>query len=340
MEKAKSRVVIAVFLAFSMLPSLGILVFGESKAAANQQLAPPPRWGAAVLQEAADWLNDHFALRQEMVTAWARINALFRCSVEDQVILGKDGWLFYEPTLADYNGEHLSPEELTRAAARIREIQDAAEAAGMQFLLVIVPNKSTVYPEKMPPWAVYRHGESNLEKLKSGYLDAQGIHYLALETLSTSGQRIPYYRTDSHWTEEGAAQAADAILKALGRESAYADGPFAQEGIHTGDLYEMLYPAAKGAEAKVRYMGPELRYKSLRDDRGGNAITIQTVSERGSGGLYCWRDSFGIALFPYLADSFANAVFSRSQAFDVPDDDYDVLLLEIVERNLPVFLTK
>ncbi len=322
-----STLVIGLFLAVCLLPSLGILVFGQSGAAANEQLAPRPRWGLSVLNETADWLSDRFALRREMVTLWARLNALLGASAEEQVLLGSAGWLYYAPTLPDYTGEHLSDGELGRIAQRLAALQREAEERGARFLFTVAPNKNTLWPDNMPAWAVNRHDEGNLARLLP-LLDACGVNCVDLSALA-----LPYYRTDSHWTAEGAAVAADALLGALGRESRYAEGPFAEDGVHRGDLYEMLYPAARGEEPELVYTGA-LRYESLNDPRGGNAITIRTACEAGRGRLYCWRDSFGIALYPYLADSFAEAVFSRSQSYGVPEGDYDVLLLEIVERNL------
>ena len=127
--------------------------------------------------------------------------------------------------------------------------------------------------------------------------------------------------------------AADAILSALGRTGSYAEGPFAEGDPRPGDLYEMLYPAGTGAEAEILYQ-PGLRFTHLNDPREGNAISIRTEGGS-SGSLYCWRDSFGIALYPYLADAFAQASFSRSDKFRCPEGDYNVLILEIVERSIP-----
>lgn len=328
-----SSLVIGLFLALCLFPGLGIFLLGESQPAANEQLAPRPRWGLSVLNESADWLADHFALRQDLVTLWARLNAAVGTSTEEQVLLGREGWLYYAPTLPDYSGEHLSDEELERIALRLASLQADAEQAGMRFVFTVAPNKNTLYPDAMPSWAKAEHGNGNLSRLQPR-LEAHGIRYVDL-----SGIPMPYYRTDSHWTAEGAAMAADALLAALDRQSSYAAGPFREEGLHRGDLYEMLYPAARGAEPEIVY-AELLQYESLNDTRGGNAITIRTASSEGTGRLYCWRDSFGIALYPYLADSFAEAVFSRSRNYQIPDGEYDVLILEIVERNLPELLAE
>ena len=43
-----------------------------------------------------DYFTDNFALRPDFVTLYAIINkAMFNESVSDQVIIGKEGWLFF-----------------------------------------------------------------------------------------------------------------------------------------------------------------------------------------------------------------------------------------------------
>ena len=42
-----------------------------------------------------------------------------------------------------------------------------------------------------------------------------------------------------------------------------------------------------------------------------------TVHDMGRYPQLCWRDSFGIALYPYLAETFHDAVFSRSATYDL-----------------------
>ena len=110
--------------------------------------------------------------------------------------------------------------------------------------------------------------------------------------------------------------------------------------MHVGDLYQMLYPVGKGRETELVY-APVLKYETESDPRGGSALTIRTASPDGQGSLYCLRDSFGIALYPYLADAFSEAVFSRSADYSpeaFADRQADTVILEIVERNLSSLL--
>ncbi len=334
-KKFFSILYIALALLLCLTPSLGMLVLGESGAAANQVLASRPSlrdrdgaWNARVLNDCADWLADRFALRQELVGLWSALHVrALGSSPQEQVLLGSEGWLYYAPTLPDYCGQALSEPELEAVALRLAGLQAEAESRGARFLLVVAPNKNSLYPGHMPAAYPENHAGSSWEKLRP-LLDREGVAYVDLFSLP-----LPYYRTDTHWTAEGAAQAADAVLAALGRESAYAAGPFAPGALRSGDLYEMLYPAGSGAETELLYV-PALGFTHLNDPREGNAIRILTEGGA-AGSLFCWRDSFGISLYPYLADAFAEACFSRSTDYDLPEGSYDVVILEIVERSLP-----
>ena len=333
-----SKLYIALALLLLLAPFFGMWLLQPAQAAANQILSAPPQlrnrdggWNLQVLNDSADYLADHFGLRQELVGLWSGLNAkLLASSAEDQVLLGREGWLYYAPTLPDYTGQSLTDQELEAIARHLAQIQAEAESRGAVFLFTVAPNKNNLYPEYMPAAYPSRHGEGNLERLLP-WLEAYGVRYVDLFPLE-----LPYYRTDSHWTAEGAARAADALLAALGRESAYAAAPFSEGAPRRGDLYEMLYPAREGAEPEILY-GGALRFTHLNDPKDGNAITIRTQGGE-TGRLYCWRDSFGIALYPYLADAFAEADFSRSTDYALPEGSYDAVILEIAERNLPNLL--
>lgn len=336
MKQLWSKLYIALCLLLLLAPFLGMWILGPAQAAANQVLSSAPSlrdgdgsWNSRFLNDSADYLADHFALRQQLVGLWSRLNAgLLASSTADQVILGRDGWLYYAPTLPDYTGQSLRDEELESIAWHLSRIQAEVESRGALFLFTVAPNKNSLYPQSMPAVYPNRHEEGSLVRLQP-YLEQYGVHTVDLFSLP-----MPYYRTDTHWTAEGAALAADRLLSALGRESSFASGPFAPAAEQSpGDLYEMLYPGSPAGEERIAYAGP-LGFSPENDPRGGNAIRIRTSGE-GRGRLFCWRDSFGIALYPYLASAFREAEFSRSTDYSLPEGAYDVVILELVERNLP-----
>jgi len=337
---------LAAVLVMCLVPSLGMLLLGPSDAAANEVLTRPPTLRAAdghfnwaVLSDTADYIADRFALRQQYVTVWAKLNALLGTSAEEKVLLGSDGWLYYNDTRADYMGQGLTDEELAMAAENLALMQEYVESRGGQFLFTIAPNKNSLYPEQMPDFIPHHPDTSNAARFPE-FLDAAGVTYSDLFVPFRGEEQVLYYATDSHWNDRGAALAADTLLGALGRSSAYFQDDFSQTGAHTGDLYAMLYPAGRETEPAPVY-GGMLDYTTDADPNGGDAITIRSHSP-GTGALLCFRDSFGIALYPYLADAYGEALFSRQAAYDLTQIDVlqaDTVLIELVERNLQQLVT-
>lgn len=345
MKKAK-LIFISIFIVLCLIPSVGMLIFGEAQPAANEVLAGRPsvttrsgELNLSLLSDVSDYIADRFAFRQELATAWAGVNAkLLGTSVEEQVILGSDGWLYFSDTLPDYTGQGMSDTELRYLANDLALMQEYIESQGKHFIFTVAPNKNSIYSEHMPEYIENRHSESNAARV-GAYLDAAGVNYLDLFDILGNEENL-YYKTDTHWNSRGAALAADGLLNMLDRGGDYSTASFAMSEEHRGDLYEMLYPAGRATETATVY-GGEFSYVCESDPNGGNAITIKTSCDGGSGGLMCWRDSFGIALYPYLAQSFVAATFSRSADYNLTlADSADTVIIELVERNLSNILSR
>ena len=343
MKKTLSLLFAALFLALCLIPSLGLLITGGSGAAANQVLASKPvllksdgSLNTAWLEDLSRYVNDRFSLRQEAVTLWARLNAgLLHSSVTDQVILGRFDLLYYAPTVPDYTRSNpMTERELWCAARRLWLLQEYAEAQGGQFLFTVAPNKNQLYPEGMPTLAV-ADGPTNTEALYRK-LDEMGIAHLDLHAIFRAADpELLYFNTDSHWDSRGAALAADAILHALRRESAYFSGSFTS-GTHKGDLYEMLYPTGTETEPDPVY-APGFGFEA--SSANPDSISISTKSAAGEGTLLMYRDSFGRSLYPYLAEAYGEAFFSRKNDYDPTAlQPGGALVIELVERNLRYLL--
>lgn len=345
MKRFWTAVYIALFFCILLFPLLGLAVFGEAQPGANEILAFRPRLierngglNTEFLSDLSDYIADRFALRQECVTAWAWLNAaLLHTSVEDQVILGSDGWLYYAETVDDYMGQGLTDKQLAAAARNLALMQEYVLSQGADFAFTLAPNKNSLYPEHMP--AACPAGDGSNGSRLPALLAEEGVHYVDLFSAFQAREETLYYKTDSHWTARGAALAADTLLAALGRESTFFSGSFPLPEEHAGDLYQMLYPTGKRTEADS---APALTGHTVEGDPNhGDAITIRSRS--GSpGSLLCYRDSFGAALYPYLAEAFGSALFSRQADYDltrIASQEADTVILELVERNIPWLLS-
>ena len=89
----------------------------------NEQLASFPElrkedgsFNTGILNEFSDYFADHFGLRHEMITLNDQLTGTVLKTLDSSsVLLGKDDWLFYKSTLADYTGaEPLQPGRVMR----------------------------------------------------------------------------------------------------------------------------------------------------------------------------------------------------------------------------------
>lgn len=332
MKKRTSLFIIVCLLLLAILP-VGTLVFGPSEAGANEILAAAPKFtkegrlNDLAFRQAANWFDDHVFLRQELITLNAKAQAALGASANEQIVLGKDGWLYYASSLTS----SLTDGELKAIAGNLTLIQEYCNQNGIDFQFLCAPNKSTVYPQFLKSPC----GESRLPRLLA-MLEEAGVSAPNLMNFLAEQPEVIYFAHDSHWNSKGAALAADAILG----ESRYFSDPFTQREAHTGDLYQMLYPAGVDTETNPVF-GGTLSYQ-FREGSGRqpDSITIRTESS-GEGSLLMYRDSFGNSLYPYLASYFGKATFSRAASYDLTltqEEKPDTIILELVERNLSCLL--
>ncbi len=338
----KKKVLHTLFVAFicvlCLSLSVGILFAGPSQSGANERLSDFPSLKAKegeinreYLEQVSGWIEDHFLLRQEWISLHNWISAkLFGTSGNDGVILGTDGWLYYSDTLADYTGtDPMRDRELFGAERNLQLMAEYCRENDRKFLFVIAPNKNSLYGGNMP---YYGHvGENTNAQRLLQQLEAAGVQTVDLFEQFRRQEEVLYFEHDSHWNTRGAALGADLIVAGFGLECDYYGGDFSQKTPHTGDLFEMLYPVFADREQDYVY-GGNLEYSFTTSATRPDAIVLSTESS-GQGTLLAYRDSFGNLLFPFLADTFASARFSRAAAYDLTYES-EYVLIELVERNL------
>lgn len=262
MKKGLYAIFTAAVLLLSVTLAAGIAIAGPASAGANEILAPQPKvldregkLNDGFLGEAAAWFDDHFFLRQEFISLNNWLSAkLFGVSEAKNVTLGRDGWLYYTPALADYTGTAaMSDGELRDAARNLELMAEFCREEGREFLFAIAPNKSSLYPEHLKGLEP-GGGETNAQRLFA-LLEEKQVPYCDLFRLFREQEETLYFAHDSHWNSRGAALAADGINKAFGRESDYFSGGFTP-ALHSGDLYEMLYPGFSDGETDMVYSSP------------------------------------------------------------------------------------
>ena len=352
MSKKFAKIYLVIAMAVLLIPFVGMTVAKTNWTTENKPLSEFPAFieegkvNVDFLEECGTYFEDHFALRPHMVNlnAWIQDTFLNQAAT-DQVILGEDGWMYYEGAMDDYRNENqMSTRGLNNAVHNLRIMQSYVKSKGSEFLVMIVPNKSTLYKEYMPSYQWEGQGDGNLEKIQP-MLEKAGIPYVNLLDTFKAEEEVLYFKEDSHWTNKGAALAYKTTMESV-------EGPYnildfenmSYEVVpeHMGDLAEMLFPITGELENNEIY-NYDWKFDYVGDVTDNMDNWIETANPSQSGTLLMYRDSFGESLLPFMAESFEKAYFSRLVPYNMANlDEYepDVVIVERVERRISAFASE
>lgn len=305
------------------------------------------------------FLNDRFPFRSQVLAFAGLIKGELFHNATSNVIVGRDGWLFYEEESPDYLDTNAFTDNQVKAfAVTLSLMEERVEQDGGRFLFVPVPNKSSIYGEYMP--ANYVQADTNNLTRVTGAMNEYGISFLDMRAvlLAHKDEGI-YHVRDSHWNYIGALIGYNAIMDSIGAShNTYEGATYTVRTDWRGDLDKLLYPAGGFLDDQYYYdisfkpftfMVPRAVsdtqaqlsiFMSDLEQGDDNIVTQNRAAPQGTT-LYMVRDSFGRAILPYLIDNYSQATFKRT---DIPDVnsapkgcDY---IYEIAERNLIRVISK
>jgi hypothetical protein len=144
----------------------------------------------------------------------------------EKALLGRDGWLFYRPSVryllerppapSTHHGDDDDP------LPAIRSFRDQLRARGIRLLVVPVPGKESVYPGMLAGQAedagviVCDETRQLLDRLKQcgiEYVDLFELFRRARQGEKPSNPVRLYLAQDSHWSPDGARVAAAAVRR-------------------------------------------------------------------------------------------------------------------------------
>lgn len=336
------RLYTAVFVGVCLIPSVLMPVIKGDSSKEKRVLAEKPHiknedgsLNFSFFKEFDDYFSEHFAFRQPLVTADGRMkSALLGTSPNSDVIVGKNGWLYYGETADDYlNINNLSERAINNICHNLDLVEKYCEQNNIDFTFFSAPNKNTVYPENMPFNYIPSESKDNLERISEKLADRE--YFLDMKNVLLSAEsNIPlYHKTDTHWNNLGAYVGHVGIMNKLGRESCSSGTSWHSENNRLGDIAAMIYPSEKAKDTQI-YNDYEFKYSYLGHFRGLDDISINTQNSERNGQLTMFRDSYGEAILPYMAECFESAEFLRSVPYNISTLSDRTLIIEIVERNL------
>jgi len=165
------------------------------------------------------YFNDHFGFRNALV----RINFLLKykllnVSPSSQVVIGKEGWFFYkgDGSIEDYRGiTHFDEDVLNKWARSYEMKRQWLEKQGIKYLLVLPPNKESIYSEYLPRHINKVRVKTGLDDLVDRLKKDKVVDLVDLRPalLKEKHNNLLYHKTDTHWNNYGAFVAYREIMK-------------------------------------------------------------------------------------------------------------------------------
>lgn len=286
------------------------------------------------------------------------INLTMRCIhlnlnnyiINDKVLRGKSGFLFYilegdGDNKSDFFKENLvSQQQLENSSKKVKEIMDLCTYLNTSFLLIIGPNKHSVYPEfypvERPP------GKTRTDQL-SQVFNALNLSFIFPRDYLIQQKKISkfplYYETDTHWNSMGAFYTSLLIKQRIQEFFPHISFPeisyqfTATKKCGTGDLINMLgqNSSLRSEFNTIVTITPQNVSNPLylfQRKEGRDFITIGANKSLPKALIYC--DSFFVALHPFVSPLFSQAEylwrkFDKERLLQIKPD---LLIFELVER--------
>ena len=281
---------------------------------------------------------DRFPLRSPLLRLSMALHEAGGDSLDiDKCYRGKENWLFlgnsYGRCVDKLVGRVvLLGDNLKRQTEAYVKIRNVAENCGAEFFLFVGPNKSSIYPEYLPPVVIPAQRRYMTPLVDSLSRAAVKVYDPTKRLVEAKTSGILYYRTDTHWNARGAYEAFEGFREWAGLP-VLPPLSFAQSVAHSGDLVDIggykSFPLSAGDNFTLHWSAfPELQEKD------GLISNTHAASNKTA---WVFGDSFVEALRPYIIAEFKEVRFFKHGEFESATSSQlskpDSIFWIIVERD-------
>ena len=366
MKKSVVFLYVILFIFVCILPSPIYSLFGEYFGAENYEKRlsnEAPTLSLSNLQsfpkEYEEYFNDNIPFRSKLIEVNSLIDYfIFNRSPVSRVIRGEEGWLFYNPNgtdgdpVADFTGSNIYTEEkMAECAANLTSVRDTLRQQGKTFVVMVAPNKATIYGEEYLP-DNYIKAEKTRADLLVDYLNQNTdltVVYPKEDLLSAKNQnseQLLYYKTDSHWNAVGAYIGTRSLLSTINITLPNLNEvKITQSNECAGDLANMIalnkylkYDNDYSVENYTVVTNVDIKYPFENNKQ----VIHHTTNDKDERKLFLIHDSFAEGLIPYLRTEF-NEFHSVHINFYKPEYlseiNPEIVVFEVAERYLDSLFT-
>lgn len=312
------------------------------------------------------YLNDHFGYREWMIYRYQReLRKRFADSQNiAKVLKGADNWYFNTDNrlLEDFTGRNLlSDNNLNNWILSYQNKQKWLAQRGVHYLLIVPPNKQTIYSEFIEEPLLGYKGTSRFTQIKNklSVNEKSALVDLTPVLLENKDADALFFKSDTHWTPYGAYLGYTVIAEKI--ESLFPNTQFKKDFMFSktitrtcdskkrncGDLTNMLpdydgfvesYRNVKSFQGCAKRI--PLGYQPNDTNSDSKERYFRTSCPEGKLKAVVFFDSFFVAVEPYLSENFREAIYLLKD-YDQKDVELllqkfkpDIIIEEKVERQL------
>jgi predicted outer membrane lipoprotein len=291
--------------------------------------------------------------RDTLISGFTRVRWALGDRVYSQGLRGKDDWLEYskDGNLDNYqNAKPASTEDLEKIREKIRRLYQQLRQRNITLLIVVIPNKATIYPDKLSDEIQKLGPESHLDQLRT-YLKQNGPAVLLdLRPTLQAGRKKQdvFYRTNTHWNPYGAFLGYTKIIQTLSNTYPQLQPKKLSEfKIKQGRQYLHDIPKLIGA-TNVLESGFEFILKQ-DDVQWGEKLNndkivpmqVGTTPKTDAPSLLFYGDSFSTGIKNMISQHFSKTTFIQNSSLQldilsmqqVDKTKPDIVIIEFVERS-------
>ncbi len=368
-KRRLDMVLIGVFVLMLSLPTFWSLCrIPRSKAIDEQRrLAALPRFNSDTFillffgRDLQKYYDDHFGGRELLIACRLKIERALFPAIGPGYLIGRDGWFFStgDNIIDNFLGNTiLTLSQLKARQTELEEHRDQLAARGIKYLVVVVPDKESVYPDYLPSWL--KSTTTKTDQFVEHMRWHSTVELLDLRPVLRKAREadVVFYKTDTHWNLRGAFVAYQAIIAKLSGQipglAPIASTDFEiQRTRGTGgnlarlagqlDLIEdnmyAFTPNQPVPEQKFYIYGQgrdtvvlENTWSQFGKLPVPSPLSLETTNRQLASHAIVFGDSFAFALAPFLGCHFGKVVIFSHQPFDLGYVDLNQPLLVIEEK--------
>ena len=299
-------------------------------------------------------ISTNFRWRKNLIEMYTSFRFKIGDRLYSESVVGKDGWIFYtgDRSMGEYQKtDPFRKKKLSDLQKNLDRLNKDLRKKGITLIVVIPPDKSTIYPQYMPGEISVLGEKSRLDQFVEFMNLNGGVSVIDLRQtlLNASQSQDVYFKTDTHWNDMGAYYGYMEIMESLSSDypnlkpHPLSDFEYRYVGDSTRDI--PLLMGFQNFKEENRRLFPKFKVDLEETSSvlyyGADSTRIVTNSDIRLPKLLVFHDSFYRSLSRFIEPHFGRVmavpwtdkvgVWSLDW---IQRENPDIVIIEVVERYL------